>query len=109
MGEDKLLFDLSGDIKTPPMSTEARRKAGQFLRYLQQGEILTMPHAKRIEVIGPRCYELRISDHPVTWRLLYRVDEDAIIVLEIFSKKTRKLPNKIIKLCRQRLRYYDDG
>ena len=70
MSEDKLLFNLSGDLKSPPMSTDARRKAGQLLRLLQQEKTLSMPHSKRIRTLGPRCYELRINDYHVKWRII---------------------------------------
>ena len=109
MSKDKLLFNLSGGLKTPTMSTEARIKAGHLLRLLQQGNNLSMPHSRSVRTLGPRCHELRINDHAVTWRIIYRVDSDAIIVLEMFSKKTRKIPRKILALCKQRLAYYDDG
>ena len=109
MNEDKLLFNLCGGIKTPPMSTDARRTTGQLLRKLQQGDILSMPYSRAVKVIGPRCHELRINDHQVTWRIIYRIDSDAIIVVEIFKKKTRKLPKKVIDTCRRRLAFYDES
>jgi hypothetical protein len=34
----KELFILSGEIKTPPLSRDARREAGFLLRMLQEGE-----------------------------------------------------------------------
>jgi len=107
--EDKLLFDLDGGIKTPPLSTVARRATGQLLRKLQQGETLTTPYSKRIRVIGLRCHELRINDNRVTWRVIYRIDADAIIVAAVFKKQTRKLPKKFIDLSKRRLKYYDDS
>lgn len=107
MVKDKLLFDLDGGIKTPPLSTEARRATGQLLRKLQQGGTLSTPYSKRIRVIGPRCHELRINDNRVTWRVIYRIDTDAIIIAAVFKKQTRKIPKKIIDLCKGRLAYYD--
>jgi len=38
---------------------------------------------------------------------MYRIDEDAIVILEVFAKKTGKTPKKIIDTCKQRLRDYD--
>jgi phage-related protein len=32
---------------------------------------------------------LRVNEANKTWRVIYRVDDDAILVLEIFEKKTR--------------------
>jgi phage-related protein len=38
--------------------------------------------------IGRACHELRIPDERQTWRVVYRIDPDAIVVVEVFSKKT---------------------
>lgn len=60
-------------------------------------------------VIGRRCHELRVPDADVTWRILYRVDADAVIVLEVFAKKTRATPKTIIDSCQNRIRAYDEA
>ena len=57
--------------------------------------------------IGPRCHELRINDENKTWQIIYRIDEDAIVVVDVFEKKTQKTPRQIIANCRRRLRLYD--
>jgi len=36
-----------------------------------------------------------------------RSDADAIVILEVFSKKTRATPKTVIDACRQRLKEYD--
>lgn len=61
-GGDKPLVWLRGEIKTPPLSRDARLEAGVLLRRLQKGEVLSMPHSRVMPSIGPRCYELRIPD-----------------------------------------------
>jgi phage-related protein len=66
-----------------------------------------MPHSRPLPVIGPRCHELRVHDVGVTWRIVYRIDPDAIVILEAFSKKTRTTPEVVIEACRRRLREYD--
>jgi len=104
---DKPLAWLSGEIKTPPFSKEARQKVGYLLRMLQKGYIVPMPHSKPMPSIGKNCHELRITDKNVSWRIYYRVDNDAIIILEVTDKKTRKTPKYIIDICKQRLKYYD--
>lgn len=104
---DKPLLWLEGEIKTPPFSETARLEAGYLLRRLQQGETLAMPHSRPLPSIGPRCHELRINDERTTWRIVYRIDSDAIIILEVFSKKSRTTPTAIIDLCKKRLREYD--
>jgi phage-related protein len=40
--------------------------------------------------IGPRCHKLRINDAHTTWRLIYRIDPDAIVIADVFAKKTEK-------------------
>jgi len=43
------------------------------------------------------------------WRVIYRIDEDALVLLEIFSKKDQKTPLPVIKACQKRLKEYDNG
>jgi phage-related protein len=105
---DKPLVWLHGEIKTPPFSKEARLEAGFLLRKLQQGETLALPHSRPIPSIGKHCYELRIEDQNQTWRIIYRLDPDAIVIAEVFSKKTRKTPPAVIDMSQQRLKAYDD-
>lgn len=66
-----------------------------------------MPHARPMPSIGPRCYELRINDSNVTWRIIYRIDTDAIIILAVFEKKTAQTRKQIIDVCQKRLKLYD--
>ena len=107
MDEDKPVVWLHGEIKTPPFSAEARIEAGCLLRRLQRGESLTLPHSRPLPVIGARCHELRVKDKGAEWRIVYRVDTDAVVVADVFSKKTRATPETVIESCRRRLRYYD--
>ena len=43
-----------------------------------------------------------------TWRIMYRLDTDAIVILEVFRKTTAKTPVSVIDTCKRRLRMYDD-
>ena len=104
---DKPLVWLHGEVKTPPFSKKARLEAGILLRLLQRGELLGMPRSRPMPTVGSRCHELRISDRNMSWRMLYRIDADAIILLAVFNKKTSKTPRRIIDLCKKRLREYD--
>jgi phage-related protein len=107
--KDKPLAWLHGEIKTPPMSQAARLEAGYLLRHLQRGETLSMPQSRPMPSIGPRCHELRINDSSGTWRVLYRINKDAIVILEVFAKKTGKTPKGVIATCRSRLKEYEDA
>lgn len=104
---DKDLVWLKGEVKTPPFSSEARIEAGFLLRRLQQGESLSMPQSRPMPNIGSQCHELRINDANQTWRIIYRVDEDAIVIVDVFSKKTNKTPLLVIKRCQERLKFYE--
>jgi phage-related protein len=98
---------LRGSIKTPPFSPAARLEAGVLLRRLQRGDTLGLPHARPMPVLGPRCGELRIPDADVTWRVLYRLDADAVVIVEVFAKKTPATPKTILATGKQRLQQYD--
>lgn len=107
-GDDKPLVWLKGQIKTPPFSSSARIEAGTLLRRLQQGETIGMPHSRPMPSIGPRCHELRIRDEARNWRIVYRIDLDAIVIVEVFAKKTGATPKKVIDTCKARLKAYGE-
>ena len=104
---DKPLVWLHGEIKTPPFSKEARLEAGFLLRKLQQGETLALPYSRPMPSIGRRCHELRIEDQNQTWLIIYRIDPDAIVIAEVFRKKSRRTPPEVIAASQQRLKAYD--
>jgi phage-related protein len=106
---DKPLVWLHGEVKTPPFSEGARIECGYLLRRLQRGENLGMPHSRPMPSIGPRCHELRVMDERVTWRMVYRIDKDAIVVIEVLAKKTEATPRAVIDVCKRRLREYDNA
>ena len=100
---------LAGHVKSPPFSAEARLEAGFLLRRLQKGDNLAMPHSRPMPSIGRGCHELRIIDQNAMWRIVYLVDKDAVVILDVFSKKTRTTPTKVISTCQERLRLYRDA
>jgi phage-related protein len=105
----KPLVWLRGEIKTPPFSTEARIEAGHLLRLAQLGWKLSMPHSRPMPTVGPRCHELRVKDGRSEWRIVYRMDSDAVIVADVFAKTTRRTPSSAITECKRRLRQYDEA
>ena len=107
--EDKPLVWLHGEVKTPPFGKAARIEAGVLFRQLQQGTVLSLPHSRPMPQLGARCHELRIVDEAVTWRILYRTDQDAIVIAEVFAKKTQATSKKVIDTCKGRYRDYDDA
>jgi phage-related protein len=98
---------LHGEVRTPPLSAAARIEAGVLLRRLQRGESLGLPKSRPMPAVGRRCHELRIPDEDAIWRIVYRVDTDAIVVAEVFAKKTQAMPKRVIDACKRRLRVYD--
>ncbi len=103
---DRPLVWLHGEVKTPPFSAEARLEAGVLLRRLQRGENILLPHSRPMPGIGKGCHELRIQDAGKTWRIVYHVDTEAIVILEVFVKTTQQTPKSVIETCKARLRLY---
>lgn len=90
-------------MRTPPFSKEERLEAGFLLRRLQKGEKIGMPASRPMPNIGSRCHELRIND----WRIIYRTDQDAIVVVTAFQKQSQKTPDHVVQNARNLLRKYD--
>ncbi|MBQ3806872.1 MAG: type II toxin-antitoxin system RelE/ParE family toxin [Kiritimatiellae bacterium] len=97
------------EIRTPPVGAKARWEMGRALQRLQEGDTLSMPLSRPMRSIGRRCHELRIDDdeRKITWRVVYRADADAILVAEVFGKRTQKTPQQEIELCKRRFAAYD--
>jgi phage-related protein len=98
---------LHGEVKTPPFSQAGRIAAGVLLRRLQWGERLGLPALPADAGSRPRCHELRIQNEQVSWRVVYRIDPDAIVVAAVFAKKTQHTPQGVIVESQRRLRRYD--
>jgi phage-related protein len=105
--KEKPLVWLHGEVKTPPFSQEARLEVGYLLRLLQGGDSLSLPWSRPMPSVGPRCHELRVNDANRTWRIIYRVNTDAIVILEVFAKKTQTTPRQVIATCKKRLSQYE--
>ncbi len=78
-----------------------------MLRALQRGEKLSLPQSRPIPSIGARCHELRIVDENLNWRIVYLIEPDAIVILEVFEKKTNRTPKPVIDVCKKRLKEYE--
>ena len=106
MTSSKPLLWLHGEVKTPPFSRAARIEAGFLLRRLQNGERVEMPASRPMPEVGRNCHELRIDDGGITWRIIYHLDTDAVVILDVFQKKTRATPKQVLDVTRKRLRAY---
>lgn len=107
--DHKALAWLTRAPKTPPIGEEARRELGFLLRELQKGRTIPPPDSKPMASIGRRVHELRVDDTEMrtSWRLVYRVDSDAIVVAHWFEKRSQKTPKHEIDTAKQRLASYD--
>lgn len=104
---DKDIVWLTEKFETPPLSSELRIDAGYNLRKIQQGEKLSMPTSRPMPIIGPGCHELRLKDTNTIWRFIYRIDNDAIILVHWYCKKTEETPKAVVSSCKTRLSSYD--
>ena len=77
-----------------------------LLRHLQLGENISLPHSRPMPSVGKACHELRIQDETKTWRIVYHMDIESIVILEVFSKTTQQTPKLVIDTCKARLRRY---
>lgn len=100
---DKPLVWLRGEVKTPPFGPKARIEAGFLLRRLQRGESLGMPQSRPMPDVGAGCHELRVVDDAVNWRIMYHLTPEAIVILDVFQKKTVATPKHVIASCQKRL------
>ena len=96
-----------GSQNTAVLASRPRR-GGRIAAAIAGGTKLGLPHSRPMPGIGAHCHELRIVDEGATWRIIYRLDEDAVVVADVFSKKTRQTPGQVIADCRRRLRQYDE-
>jgi phage-related protein len=106
---DKPLVWLGEEVRSPPLSHGSRLELGFLLRRLQRGDTLTMPVARAMPSIGKGVAELRVVDGNANaeWRLIYRVDTDAIVVAAVFQKKSQATPKRWIETSQARFRRYD--
>jgi phage-related protein len=100
---DKPLVWLRGEVKTPAFSQDARIEAGFLLRRLQQGESIGLPSSRPMPAVAAGCHELRIVDRDQTWRIVYHIAPDAVVILDVFSRKSAATPPSVITECRKRV------
>jgi len=59
--------------------------------------------------IGIGCYERRINDAATTWRVVYRADPGAVVIAEVFNKKTQRAAQSVVVNCQRRLKEHDNA
>ena len=65
-----------------------------------------MPQSRPMRTVGPACHELRIVDEAKNWRIIYHLADDAVVLLEVFAKKSGRTPHRVLQNCRRRLANY---
>jgi phage-related protein len=108
-GPRKPLVLRHDEIKAPPFTREGLIETAALLRRLQDGESLGLPHSRPMPSIDKHCHELRVRDRSHNWRIIYRIDADAIVIVEVFPKTTQQTPKRVIDVCRRRLKRYDEA
>jgi phage-related protein len=59
--------------------------------------------------IGRRCHELRVPDEGHNWRIIYAVETNAIVVVGVVAKITRKTSTHDIDVWKDRLKRYSEA
>ena len=100
---DKPLVWLHGEVQTPPFSKTARLKQDICFVLCSGGEII-------LAAVPPDAFhwgalsELRIVDKNLNWRIVYLIEPDAIVILEVFERKTSRTPKPVTDVCKKRIK-----
>ncbi|HEX6913494.1 MAG TPA: type II toxin-antitoxin system RelE/ParE family toxin [Longimicrobium sp.] len=98
---------LGGAIQSPPFSEKARHWTGRLLDLVQMGRHVPMPDSRPMPPVGERCHELRVRDGDVDWRVVYRIDPNAILIVDVFNETMQATPKHVIQTCQWRLKRHD--
>jgi len=90
-------------LKSLPVSH--KKSIGEDIKTVQFGWPLGMPLVEKLE---PYLWEVRTKVPDGIARILFTVDGHMMILLHGFIKKTRKIPQKDIRLARSRLKQYQE-
>jgi phage-related protein len=84
---------------------EARRKVGQLLRILEDGQALAMPHSRPMPGVDRGVHELRVRASDGAFRVFYLLRiEVRILVFHAFVKKDQQTSANDMKLGKKRLK-----
>ena len=98
---------LADEVTAPPFAARVALDVAALLKKVAVGGMLLMPHSRPMPSIGHRCYELRVNDGNRSWRIVYHISVDTVVVLDVFAKKTRATPGQVVNRCKKRLRRYE--
>jgi phage-related protein len=103
----KPLAWLHGEVKSPPFTLAGRVEVGELLARLQVGESIGLPHSRPLPALGPRVHELRVRDAGHNWRIVCRIDPDAIVIVAVFAKTSTAGQKREFENAVRRLKRYD--
>jgi hypothetical protein len=96
---------MHGELGVPPFTAHAHLEAGALLRQRQRGQAFGLPHSRPVLRWGHRVTGEDAGRECWTSRIVYRLDADAVIIIEVFSKKTPA--RGVFEVGQRRLRAYD--
>ena len=88
------------------LPTAHKKAIGEDIKTVQFGWPLGMP---LVEKIAPYLWEVRSHVPDGIARVLFTVDDQMMILLHGFIKKTRKIPQPEINTARSRLKQYQEA
>ncbi len=92
------------ELKKFPRCVQLRFQA--LLEILEEDGMLEEPFGKKLSG-QPNLFEMRVK-YQGQWRALYAyLQENQIIILSAFSKKTQKTPIAEIEKAKERKKYYE--
>lgn len=108
----KILFYCTASGREPvrewlkKIDPASRKRIGEDLYTLQLGWPIGMPLARKLE---PNLWELRSHISSGIARIMFTADENALILLHGFIKKSKKLPAADLALAKERLANFRAG
>ncbi|MEZ4589875.1 MAG: type II toxin-antitoxin system RelE/ParE family toxin [Chloroflexota bacterium] len=73
-----------------------REKEIGFLLRLFTKQGASLPHSRPMPSIGKGCHELRVNDNSNTWRIMYYMNAEAIVILDVFSRRIKRRKNPLL-------------
>ena len=108
----KVVFFRSGSGSEPvrrwlkSLPASHKKAIGQDIKTVQYGWPLGMPLVEKIEA---HIWEVRTRVSDGIARVLFTADDNLMILLHGFIKKTRKIPQKDLGTARARLKQYQEA
>ena len=76
---------------------------GYLLKKVQRGHRLPQSVCRPMRRVGKDCFELIVRTKHTSWRVIYRDDSDAVIVLAIYSLGQGRTSKRVVDTAKRRL------